>query len=212
MLCCVVFATCNRSAWSRILLLCCLNHAPPNIAYEHDMPRPTCDRSQSLFSQQTSGKHQQPPRVLASRITMSDQHASSSVDETAPLLPSAHTAEGGQDATTPAKDAWQRAFNLTTITAIVSGVLTLIFLVASIIVMSGRPYNYYPSFDLYYYFAPTAGFVRVLPPSQDDFAIRFVSPFTYIASVYHRHPAFHHHSAGDQGRDCAPAGFRRHSS
>ena len=96
---------------------------------------------------------------------MSGQHNSSSITETAPLLPHIRSEEDGQTGVPSAEDdAWPRAFILATILSIVLGVLTLIFLVASMIVMSGHPDNYYPVFDIYYYFAPTAGFVSFLPP------------------------------------------------
>lgn len=94
---------------------------------------------------------------------MSDQQNTDGVNETAPLLPSTRSEEDGQGGATSTDDPWPRAFIVATIASLVSGVLTLIFLVASMIVMSGRPENYYPVFDIYYYFAPTAGFVSLSP-------------------------------------------------
>lgn len=48
-----------------------------------------------------------------------------------------------------------------TLASMIMGALTVVLLVASMIVMMNRPEDYYPPFELYYYFAPTAGWVSL---------------------------------------------------
>lgn len=89
---------------------------------------------------------------------MSEPRNNDNVNETSPLLHNPDREEA-QIGPAPVKDAWQRVFILATITSVASGVLTIVFLIASSIVLTGQPDDYHPPFDLYYYFAPIAGFV-----------------------------------------------------
>ncbi|KAH8901809.1 hypothetical protein BR93DRAFT_932761 [Coniochaeta sp. PMI_546] len=51
----------------------------------------------------------------------------------------------------------QRTFVLATRTSLIAGLLTIVFLIASMIIVSYRPRDYYPPYQLNYYFATTAG-------------------------------------------------------
>ena len=55
-------------------------------------------------------------------------------------------------------------FRITTAVALVAGILTLIFLVVCMILFSGAPPTYYPPYNIYYSFAPVAGFVSAAAP------------------------------------------------
>lgn len=59
----------------------------------------------------------------------------------------------------------QRTFVLATRTSLIAGLLTIVFLIASMIIVSYRPRDYYPPYQLNYYFATTAGWVRSFPVS-----------------------------------------------
>jgi hypothetical protein len=82
---------------------------------------------------------------------MADQQS-----ERAPLLPQqAHE-------TSPAASGDPRPIWFATTTSVAAGLLTLIFLVASMVLMSSAPSQYYPPYELYYSFAPIAGFVSAV--------------------------------------------------
>lgn len=81
--------------------------------------------------------------------------------ETAPLLP--HNVYNDELAT-PNNS---RLMRLATVMSLVTGLLTLAFLVASMGIMSRAPSQYYPPYELYYSFAPIAGFV-----STSDWVLR----------------------------------------
>lgn len=91
---------------------------------------------------------------------MSDQSNS----ETTPLLASepASPRVGG-----PGLAGRQAAFRIATTASLVTGVLTLIFLVACMVLFSGAPPTYSPPYEVYYTFAPVAAFVSDGgPPSR----------------------------------------------
>ena len=52
------------------------------------------------------------------------------------------------------------AFRIVTTASLVAGVLTLIFLVVCVGLLSRAPQMYYPPYPMYYNFAPAAGSVR----------------------------------------------------
>ena len=57
------------------------------------------------------------------------------------------------------------AFRIATTASLVTGVLTLIFLTVCMLLLSGAPPTYYPPYEIYYTFAPVAGFVSAAAPS-----------------------------------------------
>jgi len=59
-----------------------------------------------------------------------------------------------------------RSFVLATMASLIAGTLTIFLLVVSAIVMGKRPKDYRPPWEVYYHFAPTAGWVRASPRSQ----------------------------------------------
>ncbi|KAB5542784.1 hypothetical protein GE09DRAFT_226265 [Coniochaeta sp. 2T2.1] len=83
--------------------------------------------------------------ILRIAVIMSDSRA-----ETAPLLGMARHHD------TP-PDSSRRAFFLATVASLVAGALTIVLLIITMIIMSNRPRDYYPPYEVYYSFAPIAG-------------------------------------------------------
>ncbi|KAB5566067.1 hypothetical protein GE09DRAFT_1283938 [Coniochaeta sp. 2T2.1] len=54
-------------------------------------------------------------------------------------------------------DSFRRAFFLATAASLVAGALTIVLLITTMIIMSNRPRDYYPPYEVYYSFAPIAG-------------------------------------------------------
>ncbi len=84
--------------------------------------------------------------------------------ERAPLLEGRGDAVPECDSGVPAA-LLQHAFVVATMASLIAGTLTIVFLIASMIIVSYRPGDYYPPYELNYYFASTAGWVRTSPMS-----------------------------------------------
>ncbi len=85
-----------------------------------------------------------------------------SATETTPLLEAEVPSPGGAG-NGLAKRAV--AFRIATTVSLVTGVLTLIFVVVSMALLAGAPPTYNTPYQIYYTFAPVAGFVSAAAPS-----------------------------------------------
>ncbi|KAK3935365.1 hypothetical protein QBC46DRAFT_346709 [Diplogelasinospora grovesii] len=77
--------------------------------------------------------------------------------ERAPLLGARRDAADEQASSGLPPAVLHRSFVSATMASLIAGSLTMVFLLVSMIVMSNRPSDYYPPYEVYYHFAPTAG-------------------------------------------------------
>ncbi len=91
------------------------------------------------------------------QVNMSDQP----VAETTPLLDPEVRSPGGSNGL--ANRAW--AFRIATTASLIAGVLTLILLAVCMGLLSRSPPTYSTPYEIYYTFAPIAGFVGAATPS-----------------------------------------------
>ncbi|OIW27111.1 hypothetical protein CONLIGDRAFT_496838 [Coniochaeta ligniaria NRRL 30616] len=82
---------------------------------------------------------------------------SDNLSERAPLLGSRRDAAAEWETGGVPAVLLQRSFVLATMASLIAGTFTVVFLIASMIIVSYRPRDYYPPYELNYYFASTAG-------------------------------------------------------
>ena len=85
---------------------------------------------------------------------------SNNTAEREPLLGARLDAAAEPESTGLPPAVLHRSFVLATMASLIAGAFTIVFLIVSMIVMSNRPSDYRPPWELYYHFAPTAGWVR----------------------------------------------------
>jgi hypothetical protein len=93
-----------------------------------------------------------------------------------------------------------RPFVLATTASLIAGTLTIVFLIASMIIVSYRPRDYYPPYELNYYFASTAVWVRASPIPHSSLLNMAPSLVTNFATpVHHSDDSLLLHLDPDQG-------------